>query len=81
MEKISKTMKAAFKIIGLIVTGMVLIAEWNYEQAAEAAAQVDSDGEILAVMQDYGFELDSTFEITPMHKISAVVNLLSDERK
>lgn len=77
MEK----MKKSLTVLGVLFTAMVLIAELNYEQAAEQAAMVDSDQEILAVMGKYGFELDTTFEVTPMHKISAVVNLLSDERK
>ena len=71
-------MKAAFKIIGLFFTGMVLIAELNYEQAAEQAAMVDSDQEILAVMGKYGFELDTTFEVTPLDEFQAVFNLQTE---
>jgi hypothetical protein len=81
MEKLSKKMKTTLKVLGLIFTGIVLIAELNYEIAAEQAAKVDSDQEILTVMGHYGFELDSTFEVTPLHKFEAVVNLLSDERR
>jgi hypothetical protein len=81
MEKISKKMKTALKVLGLIFTGMVLVTELNYEMAAEQAAKVDSDAEIITVMRHYGFELDSTFEVNPADKFEAVFRLLSDENR
>lgn len=74
-------MKTTLKIIGVFFTGMVLIAEWNYEKAAEQAAKVDSDAEIIAVMDRYGFELDSTFEVSPTDKFQAVLRMLSNENR
>lgn len=75
-------MKTALKILGLIFTGMVLVAEINYEMAAEQAVKADSDAEIIKVMDQYGFRIQDTItEITPFDKFQAVITRIRNENK
>jgi hypothetical protein len=60
---------------GFIITVWATVAmiKLNYEIALHQASKVDTDGEIEAVMQSYGFTGDINAPITESDKFNALV--------
>ena len=63
------------KMIGIgIVASLLACAEYNYQQAVTYTINVaESDMEIVEAMNEYGFELENSFdEITMDDKVEAL---------
>lgn len=71
-------MKKLLIIFAAFAVWFLAMAQLNYEQACGKAARMDTDGQILQVMQDHGYELDSPYmTVTPWDKVVALFNCLS----
>lgn len=54
-------------------TAVSVLSEVNYQEALAASQLVETDGEIMEVMESHGFELGNVYdEIGPMDKIKAL---------
>lgn len=70
-----KTLKLTIAVIWFLAIGLITAAEINFENAIQACQKVDTDGEIKAVLQGYGFEIGIYDEIGPREKIQALYRL------
>lgn len=73
-----KTLKISIALILFLIIGLFTIAEINYQEAVRSARQVETDGEIQAILQEHGFNLGIYDEIGPKEKVQAVFNRLSN---
>lgn len=59
-----------------LTIGIITASEINYQESIRSARHVETDGEIQAVLQEYGFNVGIYDEITLQDKIEALWNLL-----
>jgi hypothetical protein len=71
--------KLLLKLTLAMAFGLILIAQLNYEQALGKAQEVDTDGEIQAVLDAHGFRVDLWDDISMVDKLSAVIITLSSD--
>lgn len=63
------------KFIGVgLLSGVLMLAEYNYQKAVEYTINVaESDMDIVHAMNEYGFQLEDSFdEITEADKVEAL---------
>ena len=65
-------MKKLFWTIILTAWGTIVLSTLNHEMALHKASQVETDGEIQAVMESYGFMGDINAPITETDKLKAL---------